>query len=315
MKRISFWLGLIVTFAGTGYFLHALFENSGSLAGLPLDWWTLLALLGALLLQGLVIISGGFAWLLLLRGVREQAPMSRVLTLFGLTQPAKYLPGNFGHYAGRTVLAGRCGLRSSRVIFSIVLETSWLLVAAILVSCSTFLPARAGLDGIDLPFLPLLKQAFLLMAAVALPLISVRLLKYFRGSSWLKGKEGGELKTPPVPVLGACLVLYVANFLLMGCIAALLGEGVFRVGTHDLWRVIGIVATAWIAGYLVPGSPAGLGVREAVLVAALGPLWGGTAATGATLLLRLVTIAGDGLVFLIALGGKKRLFSKVESFD
>ena len=28
-----------------------------------------------------------------------------------------------------------------------------------------------------------------------------------------------------------------------------------------------------------------------------------------------MTIAGDGLVFFIALGGKKRLFSKVESFD
>ena len=67
------------------------------------------------------------------------------------------------------------------------------------------------------------------------------------------------------------------NFLLMGLIVALLGEGLFRVADDDLWRVIGIVATAWTAGYLCQVRSGGLGVREAVLVAALGPLWGGQA--------------------------------------
>ena len=48
----------------------------------------------------------------------------------------------------------------------------------------------------------------------------------------------------------------------------------------------------------MPGAPGGLGVREAVLLAAFGPIYGSGVAVGLTLCLRLVTTLGDAALFV-----------------
>ena len=54
-------------------------------------------------------------------------------------------------------------------------------------------------------------------------------------------------------------------------------------------------------GFITPGSPAGLGVRDTVLLAALTPLYGSGVAIGLSLSLRLVTTLGDGVWFFVSL--------------
>ena len=54
-----------------------------------------------------------------------------------------------------------------------------------------------------------------------------------------------------------------------------------------------MVALAWLVGFVTPGSSAGIGVREAVLIAALEGSLGAPASGLIALALRLVTIAGD----------------------
>ena len=61
------------------------------------------------------------------------------------------------------------------------------------------------------------------------------------------------------------------------------------------------LALAWAAGFVVPGSSAGLGVREAVLIVALQGALGAEASTVVALALRLVTTAGDGVFCALAL--------------
>jgi hypothetical protein len=61
------------------------------------------------------------------------------------------------------------------------------------------------------------------------------------------------------------------------------------------------LALAWAAGFVVPGSSAGLGVREAVLIVALESALGAEASTLAALALRVVTTAGDGVFCALAL--------------
>lgn len=51
----------------------------------------------------------------------------------------------------------------------------------------------------------------------------------------------------------------------------------------------------------MPGAPGDLGVLDAILVIALTPLYDAGAAVTSTIMLRLMTTAGDGLVFVIGL--------------
>ena len=70
--------------------------------------------------------------------------------------------------------------------------------------------------------------------------------------------------------------------------------------TGDAAFAVGITALAWVAGYAVPGAPAGLGVREAVLLAGLSLMVGEAHAVVVVLLLRVVTTLGDGLLFAVS---------------
>jgi hypothetical protein len=63
---------------------------------------------------------------------------------------------------------------------------------------------------------------------------------------------------------------------------------------------IGALALAWVAGFVVPGAAAGVGVREAVLIVALdGPL--GPGERGGRAGVRLVTTDGEGVFCALAL--------------
>ena len=108
-------------------------------------------------------------------------------------------------------------------------------------------------------------------------------------------------KCRPARVLLGCFAIYLVNYLLMGAILYLLASELFGQAEADFWLLTGIFAVAWIAGFVTPGAPGGLGVREAILVASLGPLYGEGTAVALALTLRAVTTAGDGLGFLVGL--------------
>jgi uncharacterized membrane protein YbhN (UPF0104 family) len=84
---------------------------------------------------------------------------------------------------------------------------------------------------------------------------------------------------------------------------------------HSLIAIVGGTALAWLAGFIVPGSPAGLGVRDAVLLFYLEPLVGNSAAA-VVVTLRVITIIVDltlaaifGLTFLVL---ERETFGSVE---
>lgn len=307
MKRLSFWLGLLLTLAATVYFAQAVLSNGEFLLGLEWGWPLGLPLGTAVLLQCLVIFLGAVAWFLLLRGMQEPAEMARTLTLFGLTQLAKYLPGNFGQYASRAALADSCGLQTHRVLFSMILETAWILVSAAVVSLVALMTQGEALRSVLPQLPPIGKMLLLVAAAVALPIFSVRIFNRWRAGVIGQRFGGGSLFFPSHLVLLACFSLYILSFLIMASMVMTLGQGIFGVGGGNMGQVAAIVAVAWAAGYVVPGAPAGLGIREAVLVSALTPLWGGPAAVGTSIFLRIATTGGDGLVFFAALLERRRL--------
>jgi uncharacterized membrane protein YbhN (UPF0104 family) len=57
----------------------------------------------------------------------------------------------------------------------------------------------------------------------------------------------------------------------------------------------GWLALAWLLGYVMPGAPAGLGVRETVLVLGLGPALGEAEALVVALAYRFVTVVVDAV--------------------
>ena len=66
-----------------------------------------------------------------------------------------------------------------------------------------------------------------------------------------------------------------------------------------------LFGVAWIAGYLVPGAPGGLGVREAVMLLLFAPMVGPGVAVGISISMRVANMLGDGLAFLCGMAHRK----------
>ena len=107
--------------------------------------------------------------------------------------------------------------------------------------------------------------------------------------------DGAQL--PRTTTLLAVLLLYGLAFLIVGGIIGLLLLAFYTVETTNLLYHTGLFSLAWVVGFVTPGAPAGLGVRDAIIVTGLTAVYGAGIAVGLTVLLRFVTISGDGLAF------------------
>jgi hypothetical protein len=108
------------------------------------------------------------------------------------------------------------------------------------------------------------------------------------------GVGAGVLALPFIrPAWRRAVLADAFNFLLLGSALAGLAFVVSDPPLTTLPLAIGAFALSWVAGFLVPGAPAGLGVREGVLIALLSPSVDG--ALPIVLGFRLATTLGDFL--------------------
>jgi len=132
------------------------------------------------------------------------------------------------------------------------------------------------------------------------------------GGGWwvaaVAGLGGIALALRPSQPLVACLAWQLLFFAVFAAIVLALGSF-----AGDPGRLSGYFFIAWVAGFLVPVAPGGIGVREAVLLAIATRAEGADAAALLALLARLVGIAGDGLFGLAGYFAASRLSNRQAS--
>lgn len=224
----------------------------------------------------------GVAWVLLVRAVAAAAVHSRPLFVAHLrSQLAKYLPGNVFHFAYRHVAARREGLGHRALGGALALESLLLVAAAATLASGVVADPR--LDTLA-PWLRWVVQAAPL-AAIAVALVGSFALRRFGSGA---GRPSRVLAT-----LVVVLLIDAAFFVLAACALRLLCQ---QPGLLPFAAWCGWLALAWIAGYVTPGAPGGLGLREAVLVLGLGPVLGETEAIAIAFAYRFVTVGADAIL-------------------
>ncbi|MGB8212972.1 MAG: hypothetical protein WCE68_05380 [Anaerolineales bacterium] len=252
----------------------------------------LIIILGGLAL-GLNGFLLGWAWQKLLVWFGEATARPRTcLAVYGRTQIAKYLPGNFFHYPSRHVLGNRAGFHHPALVGALVYEIIGLLVAAGTIALIGF-PKGISLGNsifIRLAILPVV---------LLLPLVVQFVLRRF--------SIGRRLGFPEKPVWEAVreLLPIWAIYLVFFLIEGLIFWGIIGVSTGKWSEVpflyaVSTFAIAWVVGFLTPGSPAGLGVREAIMILILTAFVGAPAAAFVALVARLVVTLGDLVFFLLS---------------
>ncbi|HEY9508147.1 MAG TPA: YbhN family protein [Gemmatimonadales bacterium] len=315
MRTLFRVAGGVFGLAATAYFLifvHRIVTrydlellSAGPLAG---------AVAIAALSYALIVPTTGWAWCRLLRDAGVEVPILRLNMIIGTTQIAKYLPGNFGQHLGRSAMAIRYGIGPGPLLVTLAIEMILAIGAAASVGLLGLLMSPHGMPEVPKPRWEVLSLAALCLSlvVVAVPLVIWKLpWLIHRLSPRTTAVEGALVPRPPALV--AAFAAYVLNYLLIGaalyCIALAVSGG--AVSAASLPIFIGTFAASWLTGFVVPGAPAGLGVREGVMVALLTPTLDSAIALSVIVAFRVATTCGDvvGLLWGAFLGiaeAKKR---------
>ena len=256
-----------------------------------------LILSSALLFFVVVMYYMSYVWVVLLRGGGIALPLKDAYVIMGKSQIGKYLPGNIFHFVGRVVLGTRQGISTEAILLSMGIEA-----VAIALTAATI--AFIGLVGGDIQvpwFSQLLAQEdmLLLKLSITVGIVVAFLLPLssYRVRTWLKPR----LAYLHPGRIAVAIVIYALVLMLHGVVIVILLNGLWSVQTAIPWYRFSFgFSLAWLLGFIVPGVPSGIGIREAVFVGLFGKEIGEGLVVGLAVVLRVITSVSDLLTFGIA---------------
>ncbi len=232
--------------------------------------WGWLAFAGMLCL--IYRLLNAAAWGGVLRAVGQPIGARLAARMWIRAEACRWLPGSLWSYGSRMVLSTRAGIPSLIVGAAMALElaltlSSWAvlgIVGGLICGLAVDLPVR-------LPVLLLILSSFLTVV-VLLTLVP-------RKQDWLCNKLQGVSRRfcllgqvrPRARIAGSVFVLYSLLGLFNGLAFWLVLQGIAPEANVPLLAAIAANALAWLIGFLAIFAPAGLGVREGVLVLLLAP--------------------------------------------
>ncbi|MEF3074311.1 hypothetical protein V2P20_04675 [Methylobacter sp. Wu1] len=234
--------------------------------------WSLLGLLA--LMYGAANVLLAQAWWHLLAFFSVEVERKWAVKTYGLSQLAKYVPGNIFHLAGRQALGMAAGLPAGALAKSTLWELGLIatagaifgLLATPLVWPELSIPASIGAFG-WISALVIISLHWILSPSASAALIWQIIFLTISGSVFIGALF---LVTPPITTFSTFSVL------------------------------CGSYVIAWLAGLVTPGAPAGVGVRELVLLFLLKGMMSESDLLLAIVLGRMITVAGDLLYFTLS---------------
>ncbi|CAL8975043.1 hypothetical protein RHODGE_RHODGE_04073 [Rhodoplanes serenus] len=238
----------------------------------------------ALLAVAAVLAGGAFVVLLRLT-VRPTMRRSCLFGIFLLTQLDRYRPVAGAHYAARHAALAPFGVTRGESATAAMAEALCLLTA---VGLLVAVAAAAGRIDWSLGLRVASEFALLTTGLAGAALLVMVVLQRSVVARLFASRRAVVRMLVAVGHYAAMLVLTGAA--LQGLTAL-----VAPAAPQDLLAMSTMVAAAWLAGLVMPGTPAGLGVRDVVLTALLAPTTGLDAAAAATIGLRLAGLLADAL--------------------
>jgi len=230
--------------------------------------------------------------------VAKKLGIADTLSVYFRANLCKYLPGNVMQFVARNLYAEKIGLSQAKMVFGSLLDVM-MVTAVSIVLCLVF---------VNELFFTIVEDVFsinvyIIFFAVTFGLILIFFLIARKGH--ILNKIINEFKQSLDNVNVAKVLLYIGKSFgiisFMHTVAGLmffyLLQTISSVTAVSVFIVISVYIAAWLLGFITPGSPGGVGVKEAVLLLVLSEFYGRENVVICVVLFRLVTITADILAF------------------
>lgn len=295
MKKLLHYIGSFLCLLSI-WFLYQKIMPSFSLVmvALPLDLktWLLFSLLCIAYACALNLL--GLAWAKQLRFNGQDAQINQKISIYAQSQIAKYIPGNVFQYIGRSALASQYILDATVVLKSSLYEIiSLVLSVLMIIALASQLPFEHILSQViaDYP------QANILLFIISLIVIILGLVFIF--NIQIKAFLAGYF----YPYIVLALLFHLAS----ASIFLALWGGVLKqpLSMETAYMLVFGYLVSWVLGFVTPGAPGGIGVREALFIVLVSNPVIESQVLLLVILSRVVTTLGDLLFFAEGLLIKK----------
>jgi uncharacterized membrane protein YbhN (UPF0104 family) len=291
-KRAIRALGYILVGVSLLFIGHKLWAQLNGVSSFLLSGRRLFQLLAGSAIYGISCFLLAHAWHLLLALFGGYGISSKTsLWIYARSHIARYIPGNVLHIAGRHLLGREVGLSHETLVLALLGEMGGLLAAA----TTLIIVALILLVRHDYPQ----RTELIAISGLGITVLAVGL--FLAAWPWLARRY------PRLSALGARTVrrglakvyaIYLVFFLIAGIVLFVLLLEETDVDLLLAATVLLAFSSAWLAGFITPGAPSGIGVREAVIVIVLQHFQPDVPAVATALTLRVATTLGDVLFLL-----------------
>ncbi len=270
---------------------------------LDIDWSVLLqpAVIIAVIVGGVMIgvevFVNAFAWKSNLEMfTSDKIPLRDTVSVYGRSNIAKYIPGNFMHYVTRNILGSEYHLSQQHMAISTMLELILkIVVVFLLILCFAFSGLQTAIENMQ----QFMEPAFIIVGAIAVVAVVVGIILYMRKKGFLSQVK---IKNVLVSCAGYAIV-FVVNAAAFWIVAYVISPD---IATSNPLLICGYYLIAWCVGYIMPGVPGGIGVREYVMLLLMGGMMGSEDISLIMIITRIVTVVGDVLAYLISMLVKRK---------
>jgi len=302
LKKNRYWvvvttfLALIVIAFSVTYVVRQLADDMADVRWSDLEPDPLYLGLSALVFLVCVFV-GSLIWTGAHKGMGGPLSWAECARSHCIAAVAGYLPGNGLKFAGKAYLTRRQGvswaLSSGAVLFEFAGQAATRVVVALTIIQQPLVEAL-GWEALA-PYLPVLRAASWL-GLLAMPFVTiqaVRLLGRREGSAW----RDADVR---LGMLWGTLLLMCVNWILYGLGYTLLMRSLYPVRSDQVLTVVFSTTASFLISLIMFFVPAGLAVREGVMLYTLGRVLPDVTVTAGALLSRLVLLLAEVLAAAVA---------------
>jgi hypothetical protein len=265
------WVGTALAVAGVVFVVFRLHDEAAEIDVGRFDQFAFGVLAALAAVYGIANVLLALAWRNLLEFCGAKVERRWAIRAYGISQLAKYIPGNVFQFAGRQAMGMSAGL------------PGWPLAQSALWEIGLIVPTGAVLGLLALP---------LVVSAVPSGLVLI----LFAGLvvAGCVGLAGFIDQGVARAAAQYAAFFAISSLTFLGTLGLMYPEA---IAPDVMLPLCGAYVLAWLAGFVMPGAPAGIGVRELVLLLLLTGLVSSPETSLSAVLVRIVTTVGDALFF------------------
>lgn len=203
----------------------------------------------------------------------------------------KYLPGNFMHYVSRNIIGEKYKISQKDMLSSTIAEIMLKILSALIL---VIIFVR---DDLLFTIEQLGEKTYLnmntVMAISLLIPILLFVLSFYKNTKII---DNSEKVKGLFYAFFFYIIVFIINVLVFIFVTFIITNN--SILNKSILSMSGIYLISWLLGYLTPGSPGGVGIRETIMILMLGNVMNISEIVLISITIRIITIMADVIAYL-----------------